>query len=163
LEQEIFGFRINLKKISMELITTYICKTSDLGVHGNMFGGTLVSIIDDAGASYASQICDTPRMVTIKIDEFIFKKPIKVGNLIKVYGEVRDFGTTSVTLYLEVRRHNVYTGDQDVVTQTNIKFVRIDEEGNAIPISERVKVRYSERIKEFGKGLLSNSEKKVSK
>jgi acyl-CoA thioesterase YciA len=147
----------------MELITTYICKTSDLGVHGNMFGGTLVSIIDDAGASYASQICDTPRMVTIKIDEFIFKKPIKVGNLIKVYGEVRDFGTTSVTLYLEVRRHNVYTGDQDVVTQTNIKFVRIDEEGNAIPISERVKVRYSERIKEFGKGLLSNSEKKVSK
>lgn len=147
----------------MELITTYICKTSDLGVHGNMFGGTLVSIIDDAGASYASQICDTPRMVTIKIDEFIFKKPIKVGNLIKVYGEVRDFGTTSVTLYLEVRRHNVYTGDQDVVTQTNIKFVRIDEEGNAIPISERVKQRYSERVKQFGKGLLSNEEKKGSK
>jgi acyl-CoA thioesterase YciA len=144
----------------MELITTYICKTSDLGVHGNMFGGTLVSIIDDAGASYASQICDTPRMVTIKIDEFIFKKPVRVGNLIKVYGEVREFGTTSVTLYLEVRRHNVYTGDQDVVTQTNIKFVRIDEEGNAIPISERVKVRYSERIKQYGKGLLSNSEKK---
>jgi acyl-CoA thioesterase YciA len=144
----------------MELITTYICKTSDLGVHGNMFGGTLVSIIDDAGASYACQICDTPRMVTIKIDEFIFKKPVRVGNLIKVYGEVREFGTTSVTLYLEVRRHNVYTGDQDVVTQTNIKFVRIDEEGNAIPISERVKVRYSERIKQYGKGLLSNSEKK---
>jgi acyl-CoA thioesterase YciA len=144
----------------MELITTYICKTSDLGVHGNMFGGTLVSIIDDAGASYASQICDTPRMVTIKIDEFIFKKPVRVGNLIKVYGEVREFGTTSVTLYLEVRRHNVYTGDQDVVTQTNIKFVRIDEEGNAIPISERVKVRYSDRIKQYGKGLLSNSEKK---
>lgn len=146
----------------MELITTYICKTSDLGVHGNMFGGTLVSIIDDAGASYASQICDTPRMVTIKIDEFIFKKPVKVGNLIKVYGEVREFGKTSVTLYLEVRRHNVYTGGQDVVTQTNIKFVRIDEEGNAIPISERVKVRYSERVKQFGKGLLSNEEKKLS-
>ena len=145
----------------MELITTYICKTSDLGVHGNMFGGTLVSIIDDAGASYASQICDTPRMVTIKIDEFIFKKPVKVGNLIKVYGEVREFGKTSVTLYLEVRRHNVYTGGQDVVTQTNIKFVRIDEEGNAIPISERVKVRYSERVKQFGKGLLSNEEKKI--
>jgi acyl-CoA thioesterase YciA len=146
----------------VELITTYICKTSDLGVHGNMFGGTLVSIIDDAGASYASQICDTPRMVTIKIDEFIFKKPVKVGNLIKVYGEVREFGKTSVTLYLEVRRHNVYTGGQDVVTQTNIKFVRIDEEGNAIPISERVKVRYSERVKQFGKGLLSNEEKKLS-
>jgi acyl-CoA thioesterase YciA len=147
----------------MELITTYICKKGDIGVHDNMFGGTLVSIIDDAGASYASQICDTPRMVTIKIDEFIFKKPIKVGNLIKVYGEVREFGNSSVTLYLEVRKHNVYTGDQDVVTHTNIKFVRIDDEGNAIPISERVKLRYSERVKQFGKGLLSNEEKKGSK
>ena len=105
----------------MELITTYICKKGDIGVHDNMFGGTLVSIIDDAGASYASQICDTPRMVTIKIDEFIFKKPIKVGNLIKVYGKVREFGNSSVTLYLEVRKHNVYTGEQDVVTHTNIK------------------------------------------
>lgn len=147
----------------MELITTYICKKGDIGVHDNMFGGTLVSIIDDAGASYASQICDTPRMVTIKIDEFIFKKPIKVGNLIKVYGKVREFGNSSVTLYLEVRKHNVYTGEQDVVTHTNIKFVRIDDEGNAIPISERVKMRYSERVKQFGKGLLSNEEKKGSK
>ena len=118
-----------------------------------MFGGTLVSIIDDAGASYAAQICDTPRMVTVKIDELIFKKPVKVGNLIKVYGQVKEFGTTSITLYLEVRRHNVYTGDQDVVTQTSIKFVRIDEEGNAIPISERVKNRYSDRSKRFGRGL----------
>lgn len=147
----------------MELITTYICKKGDIGVHDNMFGGTLVSIIDDAGASYASQICDTPRMVTIKIDEFIFKKPIKVGNLIKVYGKVREFGNSSVTLYLEVRKHNVYTGEQDVVTHTNIKFVRIDDEGNAIPISERVKMRYSERVKQFGKGLLSSEEKKVTK
>ena len=56
----------------MELITTYICKTSDLGVHGNMFGGTMVSIIDDAAASYAAQICDTPRIVTIKIDELVY-------------------------------------------------------------------------------------------
>ena len=147
----------------MELITTYICKKGDIGVHDNMFGGTLVSIIDDAGASYASQICDTPRVVTIKIDEFIFKKPIKVGNLIKVYGKVREFGNSSVTLYLEVRKHNVYTGEQDVVTHTNIKFVRIDDEGNAIPISERVKMRYSERVKQFGKGLLSSEEKKVTK
>ena len=68
-----------------------------------------------------------------------------------------------MTLYLEVRKHNVYTGDQDVVTHTNIKFVRIDDEGNAIPISERVKLRYSERVKQFGKGLLSNEEKKGSK
>jgi acyl-CoA thioesterase YciA len=147
----------------MELITTHICKAFEIGIHNNMFGGTMMSLIDDAAASYAAQICDTPRIVTIKIDELIFKRPVKVGNLIKIYGRVIEFGRTSVSLYIEVRKHNVYTGDQDVVTQTNIKFVRIDEEGNSIPISERVKERYSERVKQFGKGLLSDEEKNGTK
>ena len=147
-----------LQKTKMELVTTYICKTSDIGVHSNMFGGVILGLVDQSSGAYAAQICDTPRIVTIKIDELIFKRPVKVGNLIKIYGRVIEFGRTSVSLYIEVRKHNVYTGDQDVVTQTNIKFVRIDEEGNSIPISERVKVRYSERVKQFGRGLLSSDE-----
>jgi acyl-CoA thioesterase YciA len=143
----------------MELISTHICKASDIGVHSNMFGGTVMALIDEASAAYSSQICDTPRMVTIKIDELVFKKPVKVNNIVKIYGEVKEFGNTSITLYIEMRKHNVYTGDQDVVTHTNIKFVRIDEEGNPLKISERVKFRYLERIKQFGKGLLNHAER----
>jgi acyl-CoA thioesterase YciA len=139
----------------MELISTYICKTGDIGVHSNMFGGHIMSLIDDAAAAYACQICDTLRVVTIKIDELIFKKPIKAGNIVKVYGNVKEFGNTSITLYVEVRKHNVYTGKQEVVTHTNIKFVRIDDEGNPLAISERVKGRYYERVKSIGKGLLT--------
>jgi acyl-CoA thioesterase YciA len=111
------------------------------------------------GGAYASQICDTPRMVTISISEMLFKKPIKVGNIIKVYARVLNFGNTSVTLYMELRKHNVYTGDQETSTSTEIKFVRIDDEGNALPISERVKTRYNDRVVKFGKGLLSMEEK----
>jgi acyl-CoA thioesterase YciA len=118
----------------------------------------MMSWIDEAGAAYASQICDTPKMVTVKISELLFKKSIKVGNLIKIYGEVKEFGRTSVTLNIEVRKHNVYTGDQDVVTHTEIKFVRIDDDNNPIPISDRVKKRYRERIGQFGRGLLSFEE-----
>lgn len=142
----------------MELITTYICKSSDIGVHENMFGGTMVSIIDDASAAYAMQICDNPRVVTLKIDELIFKKPVKTGNLIKVYGEVKEFGNSSLTLYIEVRKHNVYTGIQEIVIQTNIKFVRIDEEGTSVPIGDRIKTRYQERIAKYGRGLLTPDE-----
>jgi acyl-CoA hydrolase len=40
------------------------------------------------------------------------------------------FGRTSLTLYIEVRKHNVHTGLQDVVTHTNITFVKIDDDGN---------------------------------
>jgi acyl-CoA thioesterase YciA len=142
----------------MELITTYICKEFDLGIHNNMFGGRIMSLLDDAAGSYASQLCDTPRMVTIKVDELTFKKAVKVGSILKIYGRVVNFGNTSLRLYMEMRKHNVYTGEQEIVTSTNMTFVRIDEEGNAIPISERVKLRYDDRLKNFGKGLLTADE-----
>jgi len=142
----------------MELITTYICKKGDIGVHDNMFGGTLVSLIDDASASYAAQICDTPRIVTIMIDQLFFKKPVKVNNLLKIYAKVIEFGQTSVFLYIEVRKHNVYTGQQEIVTHTNIKFVRIDEDGTPIPISDKVKQRYYDRMQKYNKGLLTPEE-----
>ncbi len=128
-----------MSKKDFELISTHPIKKSDLGFHGNLFGGKLLAWLDAAGASYASQVCDTPRMVTIKIDECLFKRASKEGQLLKIYGKVHEFGDTSVTLILECRAHNVYTGRQLSVLTTNIKFVRVDENGEAIPISERVK------------------------
>jgi len=145
----------------MELVTTYVCKVSDIGVHSNMFGGTILGLIDQSAGAYAAQICDTLKMVTIKIDELVFKNPVKEGNIIKVYVSVKEFGNSSLTLYAEVRKHSVYTGKQEVVIHTNIKFVRVDEEGNPIPISERVKNRYSDRLAKYGKGLLSTEERKI--
>lgn len=142
----------------MELITTYICKTFDIGIQNNMFGGTIMSLIDDAAASYAAQISDTPNLVTIKFDGLVFKKPVNCGNILKVYGKVVRFGRSSIELYIEVRKHNVYTGEQHIVTHTNVTMVRIDEEGKSIPVSETVKRRYAARLKKFGKGLLTPDE-----
>lgn len=131
----------------MEVLSMYPVKKSDLGFHGNLFGGQLLKWIDAAAAGYAMQLCDTPRMVTVSIDKCFFEKPAKEGQLLKIYGNPAEIGTTSVTIYIEARAHNVYTGDQKVILRTNIKFVRIDEEGNPIPISERAKNRISEKIK----------------
>ena len=123
----------------MELITTHPIKKSDLGFHGNLFGGKLLAWIDAAGAAYAAQVCDTPRMVTIAIDKCVFKKPAREGQMLKIYGEVAEIGNTSITLTLEARAHSVYTGQQSVVLSTNIKFVRIDEDGNSIPLADRIR------------------------
>ena len=119
----------------MELLNTHPIKKSDLGFHGNLFGGKLLAWIDAAAAGYSMQLCDTPRMVTVSIDKCLFEKPAKEGQLLKIYGSPSSIGITSVTLYMEARAHNVYTGNQVIVLRTNIKFVRIDEEGNAIPIN----------------------------
>jgi len=127
----------------MELITTHPIKKSDLGFHSNLFGGKLLAWLDAAAASYAMQVCDTPRMVTVKIDECVFNKPAREGQLLKIYGNVVKFGNTSVTMYLEARAHNVYSGQQTNILSTSIVFVRIDEGGEPIPISERVKNKFN--------------------
>lgn len=129
----------------MELITTHPIKKSDLGFHANLFGGKLLAWLDAAGAAYAMEVCDTPRIVTVMIDKCIFKKPAKEGQLIKIYGKVVNVGNTSITFYLEARAHNVYSGIQSVVLSTNIRFVRIDENNDAIPIAEKVKTKYSDK------------------
>jgi acyl-CoA thioesterase YciA len=132
--------------MDMELITTHPIKKSDLGFHGNLFGGKLLSILDSAAAGYSMQLCDTPRMVTVSIDKCFFEKPAREGQLLKIYGKPSNLGTTSVTLYMEARAHNVYTGKQVIVLKTNIKFVSIDEDGNPIPIGEKGRIRVSDLI-----------------
>ena len=124
------------------IISTHPIKKSDLGFHGNLFGGKLLAWLDAAGAAYAMEVCDSPRMVTVKIDECVFKKPAKEGQLLKIYGKVLAIGKYSLTLELEARSHNVYSGTQSVILSTNIKFVRIDENGDSIPVSDRVKSKY---------------------
>ena len=126
----------------MQLISTHPIKKSDLGFHANLFGGKLLAWLDAAAAAYAMEVCDTPRMVTVKIDECVFKKAAKEGQMIKLYGSVDTIGTTSITLYMEARSHNVYSGKQNVILSTNIKFVRIDENNDPIPISDRVRAKF---------------------
>ena len=126
----------------MQLISTHPIKKSDLGFHANLFGGKLLAWLDASAAAYAMEACDTPRMVTVKIDECIFKKSAKEGQMIKIYGSVAEIGNTSITLYMEARSHNVYSGKQNVILSTNIKFVRIDENNDPIPISDRVRNKF---------------------
>ena len=121
----------------MELITTYPVKKSDLGFHGNLFGGTLLSILDSSAVAYAMQLCDSPRMVTVSIDKCVFEKPTKEGRLLNIFGYPAEVGNTSVTLYIEARSHNVRTGKQDIVLKTHTKFVYVDEDGTPIPLKEK--------------------------
>ena len=131
----------------MELISSTTCLTKHIGVNGNMFGGEVMSLIDVSAAAFACEACKYPRLVTLKVNETLFKKPIKVGHLIKVYGEVKSIGTTSITIKIELRNHNVRTAKQDVVCETDITFVKIDENGDSFPISPEIKKRFERKKK----------------
>lgn len=128
----------------MELLMTKVCMTKDIGVHGNLFGGLMLSWIDEAAVSMSNRICKTPNMVTRKMTEILFERPVKVGHTINIYGEAVSMGTTSIALNLEARRYNVYTTEEDVVCSTTVVFVRIDENGDKIPIAGEVRRKFAE-------------------
>ena len=116
--------------------------SKDLGVHGNLFGGNMLSWLDEAAASHAALICRTPNMVTLKINEVFFAKAVKVGQLIRIYGEVVKIGNTSITIEVEARRFNVISEEETLVCTTEMTFVRIDESGEAVPIPTVVKQKF---------------------
>jgi len=81
-------------------------------------------------------------MITLKMDEVVFKKPVKVNDHIRIYGEVKRMGNSSLTINLEARRFNFASHIEELVCSTTITFVRIDEYGQAVPIAADVKKKY---------------------
>jgi acyl-CoA thioesterase YciA len=127
----------------MQLLVTHPVKKSDLGFHGNLFGGQLLSWIDTAIAAYAMETCHTNNMITVSIDKCTFRRPAKEGNLVKIYAQVSKMGDTSTTFEVEARTYNVFRGDEQIILNTNMTFVRVDNEGVPISISETVKKRFN--------------------
>ena len=126
----------------MEFISTKICKTSDIGINNNLFGGTMLSWLDEAGGTLASIICGSPNVITLKMDEVLFKKPVKVNEHIRIYGQLDHLGTTSVSLYLEARRFDFHEQKEELVVSTRAIFVRINSEGEPEPIDPQVRKKY---------------------
>ena len=123
----------------MDLLSTHPVKKSDLGFHGNLFGGKLLSWVDAALAAYAMEKCRSQNMITIALNQCVFRKPAKEKQLVKIYAEMTKIGNTSATFAVEARGFNVFRGDEVVLLATTMTFVRVDEEGIPIPISEQVK------------------------
>jgi len=127
----------------MDLLSTHPVKKSDLGFHGNLFGGVLLAWIDSAVAAYAMEKCRTQNMITMAIDECVFKKPAKENNLVKIYAELSKIGNTSATFRIEARAYNVFRADEVIILATKMTFVRVDNEGQPISISQQVKQTFN--------------------
>jgi acyl-CoA thioesterase YciA len=135
-----------LREGDLIMRSTWICMTKDLGVHNNAFGGILLSHVDEVAAVFAAEICDTPLMVTRSLNsEFLI--PMKVGNVIKTYCGIGSIGNTSIEIIVEMRKYNLRSEAEVVCLRAKTTFVRIDEEGSAIPIYDHIKQKYNTRIK----------------
>ena len=129
----------------MDLLSKKIVMAKDIGIHGNLFGGILMAWLDEAAASLATEFCKTPNMVTVRIGELVFKKPLKAGNHLRIYGAVTEIGKSSISIALEARRYNLYSGEEVVVCNTNSTFVRLDDDGSPTPIDSSVRDNFKNK------------------
>ena len=127
----------------MELIGSRVCMKKDVGVHSNMFGGYMLSLIDEAAAAYACMYANTKRMVTLKISELIFKKPVREGQIIRIYGDVLKVGRTSLTIKIVVKNHEPSNAEETVTTETEMVFVRINDLGEKTPINDIIREKFN--------------------
>ena len=147
IKEEVTDLNIGiLRDGGMVMRSTWICMTKDLGVHNNSFGGILLSHVDEIAAFFASKKCDTPFMVTRSMSSD-FLIPMKVGNVIKTYCGIESIGNTSITVIVEMRKYNLRNEAEVVCLRAKATFVRIDEEGSAIPISSSIKRKYDSRLR----------------
>jgi acyl-CoA thioesterase YciA len=138
----------------MRLISTNICKTSDIGVNNNLFGGRMLSWLDEAAGTMSAEEACHQNMVTLKMDEVLFKKAVKVSDHIRIYGKVISVGRSSLQLYLEARRFDFASRSEELVCSTKMTFVKVDEQGRSMPIHPNVSEQLATKIKNQYKTML---------
>jgi acyl-CoA thioesterase YciA len=112
-----------------ELCIRTLAMPADTNQNGDIFGGWLLSQMDLAGGVFGSKITKS-RTVTVAIEAMNFRKPVFVGDLVSVHGNLVRVGKTSITIHLEawvLRRKEMRS---ILVTDGNFTYVSIDDQGH---------------------------------
>ncbi|MCL2789513.1 MAG: hypothetical protein FWD79_02600 [Desulfobulbus sp.] len=123
----------------MHYVTTKICRASEIGINGNLFGGTMLSWLDETGAAFVGYLCRSPALVTLKMEEVLFRRPVKISHHVRIYACARHVGTSSLAVDVEARRFDFEQDLEELVFSTRIIYVKIDGAGNPTPIDGRLR------------------------
>ncbi|TIX50757.1 acyl-CoA thioesterase [Alteraurantiacibacter aquimixticola] len=105
----------------------------DTNAYGDIFGGWLVSIMDNAAGLTAARH-SRGRAVTVAMDGMQFLQPVKVGCEVSVYTEIEKVGRSSMVIAVEAWRRERHTENAVKVTQAKFTFVAVDDSGRPRPI-----------------------------
>lgn len=121
------------------------CKGKQIGVHGRMFGAELMEELDAACAVFAAEAVNTPWVVT-KIMNVEFVQPIMPNQIYCTYIQVVHIGNKSIKLHAEIRTYSVQTQIETLCVKADSVFVRINEYGEAVPISDNARNKFNKKL-----------------
>ena len=112
-----------------QLVLRVMPMPADANGNGDIFGGWIMAQVDLAGAVLPARIAKG-RIATVAVNQFIFKQPVSIGDLLSFYATVERIGKTSVTVNVEVYAERNPANLRVVkVTEANLTYVAIDREG----------------------------------
>jgi len=112
-----------------ELVLKVIPMPADCNANGDIFGGWVMAQVDLAGSVIPARYAQG-RMATVAVNEFIFKQPVRIGDILSFFSSLTRIGRTSITVQVEVyaeRYHN--QGQYIKVTEASLTYVAIDDNG----------------------------------
>lgn len=121
----------------------------DANPHGNVYGGTIVRLVDSLGAAVAARHC-TANVVTASIDRMQFFKPVYIGDLLTLKASVNYVGRTSLEVGVRIEAENLTTSQTVHAGSSYVTYVAIDSRGkpivvpDVVPETEIEKRRYAE-------------------
>ena len=111
------------------LVLKVIPMPADCNANGDIFGGWVMAQVDLAGSVLPARHV-RGRMATVAVNQFVFKQPVKVGDILSFYAEVTRIGNTSITVQVEVYAERYQAQGHFVkVTEASLTYVAIDEQG----------------------------------
>jgi acyl-CoA thioesterase YciA len=105
----------------------------DTNHHGTIFGGVILSYIDQAGAVGAIRN-GCRQVVTVAMDQVIFHQPVQVGDLVSFYANIIKVGRTSLEVLVTVEATRRSDGEIVAVTEAKVTYVNVDTKGKPIPV-----------------------------
>ncbi len=117
-----------------ELVLRVMPMPADANANGDVFGGWIMAQVDLAGAVLPVRIAKG-RIATVAVNQFVFKQPVSIGDLLSFYARVTRIGNTSVSVHVEVYAERNPADLQVVkVTEADLTYVAIDAKGQPRPV-----------------------------
>jgi acyl-CoA hydrolase len=153
---------MNGKKPSQsEIEMTELVLPNDTNLLGNLLGGRLLHWVDIAGAMAAQLHCNQI-VATAEIDSVEFKRPVKVGEIVRLKSKVTWVGRTSLEVKVEVSSENFLTGETHFTNKAYMTFVAIGANNRPTVIPELL-VQTPEEQYEFERALVRREERLARK
>ncbi len=109
----------------------------DSNLHGNVHGGIIMKLMDEAGASAAIRHAERP-VVTVAVDQVLFLEPIHVGDLVTIQADLTFVGRTSMETRIDVTAQNLLTGQRTHTNTAYFVYVALDDRGKPVPVPSLV-------------------------